>query len=84
MAITHFEYVKKKKRLTDLVKPSEIMEYISKQRGKLLIDEEETEDFDNVMYEYIDLVYPPGSKPPTRNSRNINLLDFNQIHHWIC
>jgi hypothetical protein len=46
-------------------------------------DEDETDD---TLYEYIDLVFPPNSTPPTRDSANkkINLANFNQIHKMIC
>jgi hypothetical protein len=36
------------------------------------------EDYDDI--EYIDLVYPPGSDPPLRNSnKKMTLTFFNQI-----
>ncbi len=36
------------------------------------------EDYDDI--QYIDLVYPPGSNPPARNSiKKMNLIGFNHI-----
>ena len=44
------------------------------------IMKKKNEEGDDVQYEYIDLVYPPGSNPPTRNStKKMNLIGFNQI-----
>ena len=82
MAKTHYMYKKRKKRLSDFDTPTAVSEYISKNRARLLLfEEEETEEYDYIDYtEYIQLVFPPGSKPPTRNSK-INLLDFGQIHN---
>ena len=48
-------------------------------------DEDENEESDDVVYEYIDLVYPPNSKPPTLKSiKKKNLIDFNLIFNMIC
>lgn len=61
----------------------DLLEYLS-----ILVksqDEEEIDETEDVQYEYIDLVFPPNSKPPTRDSnKRINLADFNQIHKTIC
>ena len=43
-------------------------------------DEEENDKSDDVQYEYINLVYPPNSTPPSRDSiKKINIIQLNQI-----
>ena len=78
----HFVGCKKKKIIKEFGLSENLLEtlkFFSKFESD---DEDEIED---VQYEYIDLVFPPNSTPPTRNSiKKINLADFNQIHKMIC
>jgi hypothetical protein len=74
---------KRKKIIKKLGLPSDLIDTLSIFSG--CVDEEEYEESDDVQYEYIDLVFPPDSTPPTRNSnKKINFADFNQIHKMIC
>jgi hypothetical protein len=51
----------------------------------LFDEEEETEETDYVLYEYIDLVYPPGSTPPLRESiKRMTIFDLSPVHNMIC
>jgi hypothetical protein len=74
---------KRKKIIKKLGLPKDIIDTLSIFSG--YEDEEEYEESDDVQYEYIDLVFPPDSTPPTRvSNKKINLADFNQIHKMIC
>jgi hypothetical protein len=74
---------KRKRLIKKFHLPEDLLDYLS-----ILVkpqDEEEIDETEDVQYEYIDLVFPPNSTPPTRNSnKKINLADFNQIHKMIC
>jgi hypothetical protein len=74
---------KRKKLIKKFNLREDLLEYLS-----ILIkskDEEEIDESNDVQYEYIDLVFPPNSKPPTQDSnKKINLADFNQIHKMTC
>jgi hypothetical protein len=53
-------------------------------KGFRLEEEEENEEYYDVIYEYIDLVYPPNTNPPTRNSfKRMGLYNLKQIHNMI-
>jgi hypothetical protein len=87
---TRFLYEKKKRKYLNLDTPAAVTEYFSKNRSKinkllLLDEEEETEETDYVLYEYIDLVYPPGATPPIRESiKRMNFIDISPIQNMIC
>jgi hypothetical protein len=75
------EKVKRKNIYKELGMPRNLSEILLLLKSE---EEEENEEYEDIEYEYIQLVFPPDSKPPARNSRNINLLDFSQVHNNIC
>jgi hypothetical protein len=80
---------KEEKILFDFDDPISIAKYMQTQRRKinklLGLDDEENEENYDVQYEYIQLVFPPGSAPPIRESiKRMTLLDISPIQHVSC
>ena len=71
---------KKKKLLKKIRKSYKFSKLVS----ILIKEDEEYDEYDDTLYEYIDLVYPPNSTPPNRNAiKKANLLKFNKTHRPI-
>lgn len=89
MAKNRFLNEKEEKILFDFDDPISLARYMQIQKRKAnkllgLVDEED-EETDDVQYEYIQLVFPPGSKPPIRQSiKRMTLFELSPFQNMIC